>query len=130
MKQQVKLVFARSFVENPTSGDCFSETINIELPAHIDQAHLIAARSYQPEPQKATIGGDTNATIWAYSDEHRLVGRLLTYIDATYSDKEQRQAHKDIVKDTLYGYFQELRTRATQTVDAYENNRNAQSINK
>lgn len=121
MNQEVKLVFARSFVENPTTKDCFSETITVRLPDHIDQAHLIAARCYQPEHTKNshTIGGDSNAAIWNYQDEQRLVGKLLTYIDATYSDKEQRQAHKDILKDVAYGYFQEIRTRAIQTVDAY-----------
>jgi hypothetical protein len=121
MKQKVKLVFARSYVENPTSNDCFAETIHIELPSHIKQAHLISARSYQPEEMKDshTLGGDDTATIWDYHDEQHLVGKLLTYIDATYSDKEQRQAHKDILKDVVYGYFQELRTRAIQTVKAY-----------
>ncbi len=34
-----------------------------------------------------------------------LVGRLLTYIDATYSDQQQRKAHKDIVKQAAYNWF-------------------------
>lgn len=121
MKQQVKLIFAKSFVENPTSADCFPEVITIELPTQIKQAHLIAARCYQPEADSSTIGGDANATIWDYNDESRLVGKLLTYIDATYADPEQRKAHKDIVKELVYNYCQELRTRGIQTVDAYAN---------
>ena len=34
-----------------------------------------------------------------------LVGKLLTYIDATYSNIEQRDAHKSIVKQTVYKWF-------------------------
>jgi len=119
--EKVKLVFARSFVENPTVNDCFAEIVEIKLPSHIKQAHLIAARCYQPdaEAEAHALGVDTTAVIWDYQDEQRIVGKLLTYIDATYSDKEQRQAHKDILKDVFYGYCQDLRTRAVQTVDAY-----------
>lgn len=34
-----------------------------------------------------------------------LVGKLLTYIEATYSDPQQRKAHKDIVKQLVYNWF-------------------------
>ena len=30
---------------------------------------------------------------------------MLTYVDATYSDKEQRQAHKDLVRHHVYRWF-------------------------
>jgi hypothetical protein len=125
-KQKVKLVFARSYVENPTSNDCFSRSMEVELPSHISKAHLISAVAYHPKEYKPKSGydfpGEDNqvATIWNFADENRLVGKLLTYIDATYSDKEQREAHKNIVKDVVYGYCQDLRTRASQTVEAHE----------
>lgn len=35
----------------------------------------------------------------------RLVGKLLTYVDATYTDLEQRKAHKQIVKNTIYEWY-------------------------
>jgi len=34
-----------------------------------------------------------------------LVGKLLTYIDATYNDQEQRRAHKRLIKDTIYTWY-------------------------
>lgn len=123
MKQQVKLIFAKDFVEIPTTQDCFPEIITVELPTNMNSAHLIAARCYSPEQSSDVPSGDVNATIWDYNDESRLVGKLLTYIDATYTDPEQRKAHKDIVKELVYGYCQELRTRGIQTVDAYANGR-------
>lgn len=39
---------------------------------------------------------------WQVQD---LVGQLLTYVDATYSDKEQRQAQKDLVRHHVYTWF-------------------------
>lgn len=38
----------------------------------------------------------------------QLVGRLLTYIDATYNDLEQRRAHKRLVKDTIYTWYYDV----------------------
>lgn len=123
VKQKVKLVFVKNFVEIPTVKDTFSKEIEIEVPTSIDgEVHLIAARVCEENSRpKDYPSGDSNATIWDYQDESRLVGKLLTYIDATYTDKEQRQAHKDIVKDLVYGYCQELRTRGVQTVDSQSN---------
>jgi hypothetical protein len=39
------------------------------------------------------------------SDINCLIGKLLTYIDATYSDREQREAHKSLVKQTVYNWY-------------------------
>jgi len=35
----------------------------------------------------------------------QLVGKLLTYIDATYTDVQQRNAHKRLLKDTIYTWY-------------------------
>lgn len=121
VKQRVKLVFVKNFVDYPTIKDTFSKEVEVEVPSSIDsEVHLIAARVYSNNASSNEPSGDSNATIWDYNDESRLVGKLLTYIDATYTDKEQRQAHKDIVKELVYGYCQDLRTRAIQTVDSQE----------
>ena len=118
--QKVKLVFEKNFVDIPTAKDTFSKDIEIQVPTRIDgEVHLAAARVYEQDGQTGYPSNDTSATIWTYGDENRLVGKLLTYIDATYTDKEQRQAHKDIVKDLVYGYCQDLRTRGIQIVEAH-----------
>jgi hypothetical protein len=36
-----------------------------------------------------------------------LVGKLLTYVDATYTDKTQRDAQKDIVRSLVYTWFEQ-----------------------
>ena len=43
-----------------------------------------------------------------FADVNYLVGKLLTYVDATYQDKEQREAHKQIVKNICYFWTDEL----------------------
>lgn len=36
-----------------------------------------------------------------------LVGQLLTYVDATYTDLEQRKAHKSIIKNIARSWYYE-----------------------
>ncbi len=38
-----------------------------------------------------------------------LVGKLLTYIEATFNDPQQRKAHKDIVKQLVYNWFMDTK---------------------
>lgn len=117
---KVRLIFAKSYLDIPTWKDTFKKDIEVELPQGIDQAHLISARCYSTAPSPAqVIGGDINAAIVEYKDDQNLVGKLLTYIDATFTDVEQRKAHKDIVKGIVYGWAQDIRTRAVQTVDSH-----------
>ena len=117
---QVSLVFAKSYVENPTANERFSTTIKVDLPSHIDRAHLIAARSHDPEQSSDKFPvGDIDAIIWEHKDFDRLLGQLLTYIDATFTDSEQRKAHKDIVKKIVRDNVHDVHARGIQTVDAH-----------
>ena len=121
---KVKLVFEKNFQEiRGLASNSFDKDINVDLPSGFDSARLVSARCYDPKSQSgseyALPASDVTASIWEYEDEQRLVGKLLTYIDATYTDPEQRKAHKDIVKDLVYGYCQDMRTRATQIIDAH-----------
>jgi hypothetical protein len=36
-----------------------------------------------------------------------LVGRLLTYVEATYTDRTQREAQKDIIRSIVYPWFEQ-----------------------
>ena len=57
-----------------------------------------------------TVAGyGKSGTIVGYEDVTRLVGKLLTYIDATYSDKEQREAQKTILKGIVYDWSRDNR---------------------
>lgn len=115
---RVKLVF-----EKNTSGqtgldrNTFSEEIEVKLPESMESAHLVSAVCYGTKDTNAPIN-DCIAVIAEWEDDNRLVGRLLTYVDATFTDIEQRKAHKDIVKDIVYGHQNQLRERARHIIES------------
>jgi len=119
---QVKLVFEKSYQElRGLSSNTFSEDIDVELPKGFDSAYLVSAICYDTQQGSDYPTNDSVATIWDYTDEQRLIGKLLTYIDATYIDREQREAHKSLIKDMVYGYYSELKTRASQIISSQSN---------
>lgn len=118
--QKVTLVFQKAFLEYPTMKDVFARDIEVDLPDGFDTVLLASARVYQNEQLvKGLPGGDSNAVILSGKDFNDIIGRILTYVDATFTDQEQRKAHKDIVKKLIWDWNNELRTRAIQTVDAH-----------
>lgn len=64
-------------------------------------------RPQRPEISVRDYPYDSLQGIKVERDEElsKLVGRLLTYIDATYTDIDQRKAHKRILKDTIYTWY-------------------------
>lgn len=122
--RKVKLVFVKSFVEIPTIKDTFDANVEVLVPDGFHNMRLIGARVYEGDPDKAKDsnfelpGGDHNTLVVDTRDFSSLLGKLLTYVDATFSDQEQRKAHKDIVKNILWDFEGDLRTRAVQTVDS------------
>jgi hypothetical protein len=40
-----------------------------------------------------------------WDELNELIGLLLTYVDATYQDKEQREAHKSLVRNTVRDWY-------------------------
>ena len=61
-----------------------------------------------------------NGTYPVLNDEdfRHLEGKLLTLCDATFTNKEQREAFKRMVSSSLWGYFSD---RIKETVKAYNN---------
>lgn len=52
-------------------------------------------------------------------EESKLVGKLLTLVDATFTDKEQRKAFKDMVNTTVYGFNRDNEERVRQTYKGF-----------
>lgn len=118
--RKVKLVFVKAYLDIPTFKDTFSCDVEVQSPSDIEDFRLIGARIYERETAAQNIGGDTNTMVLEYADEQNLLGKLLTYIDATYTDQEQRKAHKDIVRQVVNNWRQDIHTRGVQTVDSQE----------
>lgn len=56
---------------------------------------------------KVSEGYSKFGSLINFTDIDSLVGQLLTYVDATYQDLEQRNAHKSIVKRTVRNWYRE-----------------------
>jgi len=61
------------------------------------------------EPGKVGSTGpyliDQNLTIIIPGDIDNLVARLLTHVDATFTDKEQREAHKKLLRHVAWDWY-------------------------
>jgi hypothetical protein len=60
-------------------------------------------------------------------DFRHLEGTLLTVCDATFTNKEQREAFKKIVTNALWGYFH---NKIQETIDVYDRNKDARLQDK
>lgn len=120
--RRVKLVFVKAFREVPTFKDTTAYDCEFEIPGDFDGdlISLMGARIYDTRVGAAGgPGGDINAVILDSHDFSSILGKLLTYVDATYIDVEQRKAHKDLIKQTLWDWERDLRERAVQAVDSH-----------
>lgn len=48
-----------------------------------------------------------------YSEVNAILGKILTFVDATYTDKEQREATKKILRTTIWEYNNYLQEQLT-----------------
>lgn len=122
---KVQLVFHKAYaVEDGLACEGFSKLVDID--SEFDAFYLEAARVYNQDTQndnKQFVVENITTNIISHEDNNRLLGKLLTYIDATYIDQEQRKAHKDIVKQVVYDWYNDIRERSKQIVDCYENSK-------
>lgn len=75
----------------------------------------------------ATTAGIENASgsgycdrivdIIEYSDITRLVGKMLTILDASIQDRDQRDALKKITKQNIYAYYNDIQRRSAYRVN-------------
>jgi len=70
------------------------------LPLHLRHAGI----------QFASTDGGSGALAWPinYDELYNLKGRLLTLIDATFTDPAQRKAQKDVVWQTLKAWMDDI----------------------
>lgn len=103
-------------------------------PVNLHNSHLISTAKFSLE-RSSVMSPNVNIELdqqVAYGLERNrvrvvrrwqldsLVGKLLTYIDATYNDPEQRKAHKDIVKQSCYNWFMDVHSDYLEDGVSYE----------
>jgi hypothetical protein len=52
----------------------------------------------------------------SYTEVNSILGKILTFVDATYTDKEQREATKKILRTTIWEYNNYLQDRLKRSV--------------
>jgi hypothetical protein len=86
----------------------WTEYPTIESQQLYHEVEVDAPKSYTRLLAAETDTGSTGMApvkIWGHRDLSHLVGKLLTYIDATFADQQQRKAHKDILEQTIWDWY-------------------------
>lgn len=94
---------------------------NIEVPDTHDIVSLIRT-DFDVESDGAKRVNDEIDPVMRHEAINGLVGRLLTVIDATFSDLEQRKAQKDIVMKVCWDWYNAQGEMVNHT--ARQNNKN------
>lgn len=66
----------------------------------------IIRTDFDPASDGSVRASDDLDPVISYERINDLVGKLLTMIDATFTDKEQRQAMKDLYKQIAWDWYQ------------------------
>lgn len=117
---KVRIAYAK-WTEMPYSEGDVKE-VEIEVPFDTKNGAIkILGVQTEGEKKALTAGEFSQDNIYpslTHADLDNLTGKLLTYVDATYADAEQRKAHKGIVRDTLWSWFKD---RTNNSVDHFKN---------
>ena len=79
----------------------------IDLPESMEIVGVVRT-DFEPDASGAVRTSDDLAAVIDVDDMNNIVGKVLTLIDATFTDKEQRQAMKDIFKAELWNWHTAL----------------------
>ena len=116
MKRKVTFVVGK-LTEHPTdSKDCAYRQAEIEVPDDWSSLRPIALSVATSGPGNRDDTYDNVAVIIEHHKVANLVGKLLTYVDATFTDVEQRKAHKDIVNQIVYDWYSYHMRNAEKTI--------------
>lgn len=127
--QRVELVFEK----NGTNWGLVSDTVRHEIDLPIPETgfdvgvHLVGARVdssvHTIDDKDARNQGSTDtgwinmvANIITDKEIEGIVGAVLTIVDATITDKDQRKAFKSLVKQAIYGRYSQTVQKSAQVV--------------
>lgn len=124
--QKVELVFEKNGTNWGLVSDTVRHTIDLPIPEMgFDQGvHLVGAKVNSTiHTQKGKEGGATDtgwinmvANVITDQDVRDIVGSVLTIVDATITDKDQRKAFKSLIKQAIYNRYSNVTLRSGQVV--------------
>ena len=121
--QQVKLVFEKNGTNWGMVKDTIEHNIELPIPEGFDVGvHLIGAKVKDRIDEKEGLDAASKCTGWVPQvaevitdrDIEKLVGKVLTIVDATMMDKDQRKAFKSLIKQSIYSHYNMIRERSYQ----------------
>jgi hypothetical protein len=123
--QKVTLTFERNGSKWGMVKDCVQHTFDLELPeGFIEGVHVVGAKTGDKLYETNGITSGSEPTGWVTmvaevlveKDIEKMVGKILTIVDATMLDKDQREAFKSLIKQAMYGQYNRIRERSYQVV--------------
>lgn len=103
------LVVAQKYREGLLSGDeTMYKDLEIEVPKDWFIPKISAIGLQAPEPDPRLYDDWSSLVILEHSNISNLVGKLLTHIDATFIDQEQRKAQKTLTEQIVYGWSESM----------------------
>lgn len=121
-KVQLSVTYRRRTDSPITPADTRAEHVCLDVPSDWGLPEVTAVSFKEVVP--ATDEPRNFKTMQyspLYGDTSRLVGKIKTYIDATFTDPQQRKAHKDIVEQVVWAWRKELHDRAATDISRFTN---------
>lgn len=120
MKRKVTIAVS-PWSERPLGADeCVYTQVEIDVP-HDPGKHLkvfaVGIENQQQMPNGKGHSFNEVLPIIEGDQIDALVGSLLMYIDATFTDKDQRKAHKDIVRNAIWDWYKARNRNDHQTIE-------------
>lgn len=112
MSKQLTVIF-EPFSDYPTPRD-EEEVATFDI-SKIKNKKILAIGIREEGDESGYI---ENITPLYHNDVENLLGKILTYVDATYSDPQQRKAQKDLARQTVYDWSAKLSTGSWQALDS------------
>ncbi len=78
--------------------------LNVTIPENENIVEIIRY-DFDTNEKGETRSNDDLQPVVTLSHINGLVGKVLTIVDASFSDPEQRKAAKDLLKDSIYGWY-------------------------
>lgn len=123
--QEVTLLFEKNGTDWGMVKDCIQHTFQLPIPDGFENGvHVIGAKTgdkiYYEDGSGSTGVAPTGwvtmvAELITDRDIEKIVGKVLTVVDATIMDRDQRKAFKSLVKQAIYGHYNTIRERSYQS---------------
>lgn len=92
---------------DPAGNQLRSEWVKLNIELEMGESiRKFSLRA--PDDEKGYGSWGSNNVVLSAESLNRIVGKTMTICDAMLTDKEQKEAFKQLLKDTIYGWHDEI----------------------